>query len=657
MEWRISNAIVVDDAFGPPVAGALSAQDKNIWIDFISGDTTAQQALLNTFADAGLDDLDVLLGELTSSPEYITKLWNHCEEKTLLAANLELLFNEFMLRRQGKVEKPLAVFKALASLVGPGNVRKFWRMEDAVAAMPNADIAFVDFFMNDNEQLDAAFDRIRNNKTHLKKPKLLYFMSSRAGIETQQHVREIVGKRTAFFEVVTKTALNEAWVIENVKAKSSSYIGNRRLEELTHALMDATESAAKEFLAQFDSLEMHDLRLLDLARLANEGERISAYLAWLASESIAAKIRRLCASNIRNIDVDPGAIGFTGQIKQGKILFDLFSEVVFGPAHEVDEQVHFGEIFVPKQRRRPVWKTFPKEPVRTSALVHRRSSRLTSRQPPSPFKRAAGKRLTSYKAPVENCGNEDLIYPASHDTRPYLLALTPACDLARCMPSTNVLCVVGTAQNLSDIRIQARERLFGKHQQGLRHLLKIDGCSPLLITWRRDQTVMIPVRRLLSGEFRRVAQMNELYAQEVKEEILRELGRIGTQINPPPPFALHAILRWRTHEGAAFEKATTGKDKFYSALLTYSEQSKKAAPTVVLSDEFRKWAAATIVGSLSGQPAPAKLTNSLTTLKNSAQFILKNDDTYQKDGLLLRISDDAAENTSGNIWIEISLGL
>ena len=140
---------------------------------------------------------------------------------------LEILFGSFALSWIGKAQKPLTVCEALATFVGADKVQKFWRMEDAIGAMADADVAFIDFFLDDNEQPDVALQRIRNYKLQLGKAKLLFFMSSRASLETQQQVREIVGKRTAFFGVVTKKELNSAWVVAKLSEKRASYLGNK----------------------------------------------------------------------------------------------------------------------------------------------------------------------------------------------------------------------------------------------------------------------------------------------------------------------------------------------------------------------------------------------------------------------------------------------
>ncbi|CAM8647249.1 hypothetical protein MCEMSHM24_03691 [Comamonadaceae bacterium] len=651
--WEISTAVVVDDALGPPGEGSLHSDDKNAWIDFVSADPNTQAALLATFAATGLNDLDDLLGELTSHPDHIAALWTHYNNNTLATAGLELLFKTFALDWTGKAQKPLAVCAALASFVGAQAVKKFWRMEDATAAVAQADVAFIDFFLNDNEGIPDALQRIRNHKADLGRAKLLFIMSSRAAIDTQQQVRKIVGLRTAFFEVMAKTDVETAWVIEKIRSKSSSYLGNKSLENVARELVAATHDAAKEFNAQCDDLEIHDLRLFDLARLVNEGESIAAYLTWLSSESIAAKIRRISSTKIKNTAIDAGAIGFTGQIKQGKVLFDLFSEVVFGPGHQPGEPLHFGEVLVTKPyRRRP-----SRTPLLSADRAVARSGSQTKHT--SPMRAALSAKSAFAKRCVERDRVQSLrslatVNPQLHEPARYLLVLTPACDLARCSPLKMVLCVEGTAQDMSDVKVQAREKLYGKHSQGLRHLLTVDGQgSPVLITWHKNQSLMLSVRDIMGGNFKRLAQMNELYAQEVKEEVLRELGRIGTQIDPPPAFALHATLKWKV--GSTPHEAATGDDSFFSAILSYSEQSDDKSPTVILSDEFKKWASAKVQESLNGQPAHAKLQNSLNALTQSPQFILKPDLTVRKNELLVRVLDEANSKSHNGVLLELIL--
>lgn len=222
--------------------------------------------------------------------------------------------------------------------------------------------------------------------------------------------------------------------------------------------------------------------------------------------------------------------------------------------------------------------------------------------------------------------------------------------------STQVLCVLGVAQEKSDIKAQTLEKLYGKHETKVRHLLKPEGRSPELITWQKGQTVMLPVWRL-QKEFQRVAQMNEFYAQEVKEEVLREIGRIGTQIDPPPSFALQATLRWKIQDNGNWQVERTGKGRFYAALITYSEQSRKQSSTVILSDEFKKWAITIISESLNAHPPHIKLSNGMKTLKDSRQFILKKGGVFTSSEFALKFVEDltAGSSPENSVWIDITL--
>ena len=339
---------MLDDAFAPPGAGSISRDDKNNWIDFVVTNKQAETALAHAFAAIDAANTDAMLEELISDPKHIVTLWEHHQSKTLTTANLDLLFKTYLLNRIGKLQKPLAVRDVLQKLVAKGHVRTVWKIEDIVGTTDQVDVAFIDFYLDDDEKETDALQRIRNYKEHLSKVKLLFFMSSRASIEVQQSVRNILGKRTAFFEVMRKTDVNEEYVSARIRERQATYLGNKSLEDLVHGLAEATYAAAEEFRRQCDDLEVHDLRLLNLARLAAEGESISAYLTWLASESIASKIRRIHSQTQPGTLLEGDQVSISGQAKQSKVLFELFSDVVFGPAQATGRHLQFGEILAPK---------------------------------------------------------------------------------------------------------------------------------------------------------------------------------------------------------------------------------------------------------------------------------------------------------------------
>lgn len=596
-DLKINRAVVIDDALGAPARGTVAPEDKDAWADAVTEDPVAQSALRQLIYGGGGPDLDGMLEELTGQSSKLDALWSEYSKGNGKSAHLEMLFKSATWHRDTKLEKAQTVVDKLSELIGPNNVHSFSSIQAASTALSDADVAFVDFYLSNSEQEGAAIERITNSAELLRRPKLLFFMSSRASLEVQKSVREKVGVRSAFFDVMRKTDIEPEFVAAKLEAKRASYMGNKSLESLIVELVNSTKTALEEFTLECSELELHDLRMLDLARLDAEGESLGEYLTWLFSESVAAKARRLALPVTGDKSLPKEAIGFTGQLGQGKVLFDQFSEIVFGPAVQMGKPVRFGE-------------------------------------------------LLRYK-----------------DSSKYLLVLTPACDLQRCEPTKSVLCVEGSGETYVGSKAFAKEKLYGKQEDGrLCHLFtktESDQSISTMINWKQGQVVMHTVQELASGEFERLALMNELFAQEVKEDVLRSLGRVGTQIDPPPSIALHAKVRWKWDE-KSYREEEAPRDEFVSALLSYSEQKdgdgRKKSPTLILSDEFRLWVRARVEADLPEEGMPKKLKNSLDTLHSAKQLQLPSKFTAKLNELVLRVyeaGEAATPETSAFLQIDL----
>ena len=561
MAWQYQNAVVVDDAFGPPPPGGVNTEDKNAWIDLIDASGDVQQKILSNFQDLGCVDLDSLLERLTSDSEQLSALWSGYEKKSLPDMGLEILFRTEALNRQAKSEKASLVCEIMKSLVGEPNVRAFSNLKDATPHLENADVAFIDFFLVEGESPEDALERIKNSAELLRKPKLLFFMSSAASLETQWKVRLLIRTKSAFFEVMSKNDIDDARVRAKLKLKADAFEGNHSIQTLVRNLAGNVSKASDEFLEQCELLEIHDLRILNTMRLEAENESLSTYLTWLFSESLAAKTRKLSSTLAKQTPIDPKDVGFTGQILQGRVLFNLFSEVVFGPPQEEGSTVRFGEVLSP-----------------------------------------------------------------TNDANSYRLVLTPACDLVRCGVDKKVMCVVGKGRNFSDAKSHASARLYDKSQ----HLM-VRGDQADLLTWDADDIQMVPAGELGGVGFKRVAAMNELYAQEVKEDVLRQLGRVGTPIDPPPAAALRASVRWKVGAQACAETAPS--EEFLSALLTYTEKLEKPKKSagVILSDAFKNWLKKKVINSHGIEAIAPKLTNCLEAL-DLAYFPIPNGASFNQNG-------------------------
>lgn len=589
-------AVVIDDAFGPPARGAVLPQDKDAWAEAVDGDTDALTTLRQAFPGNDETDADTFVDTLLGSSDLLRSLWLKYKQNELPQAKLEILFKTVELTSQAKIDKATVVLETLRTSLGAANVQAFDDYDSAAAALETADIAFIDFFLANNNDPGVALEQIAGAAGVLTKAKLLFFMSSRASLETQKQVRSKLDMRSAFFEVMQKTDITPEFIKAKIDAKVKAYLGNKALEEVISESVEASRCALKDFEARCKELEVHDLRLLDVSRLTAENEPLSEYLTWLFSETLAAKTRQLAKPKVIDKAIQVESIGFTGQIGQGQILFDFFSEVVFSGARPKNSELRFGEVL---------------------------------RVAENPSK--------------------------------YLLVLTPACDLQRCSSTKMVLCTYADSEDYKSPKLLAQDKLFGKRGDGkLCHLYTDRTASQVthyLLDWQCGEVETYTVEQLQSDAYTRVAVMNELFAQEVKEESLRVLGRIGTQLNPSPLHVLDATIRfWK---GKTVISEPVPKDRFQSAILTYMEQKEKPkqAAAIIFSDDFKDWAFSTIQGHFLGATLDVKLSNALAALKNSVEFrlippsFLKNE-----NGLVIMIASRGdASDMNAKTNLEITL--
>ena len=567
MAWTYKNAVVIDDAFGPPTAGSVSSDDKDSWVEFVLRSDGASKQLMAAYEHLKPASVQDLLGRLTASAGYIQDLWNRFQNSQLQEAGLDTLFLTESLNRQATSEKAVLVREFLIKEIGQQNVQTFYDLPSAQAALALADLAFVDFFLDKNEGPEEALDRIRKYKDDLRKPSLVFFMSSRAHIDTQQRVRDEIHMRSAFFEVMDKSNITDDFIRDKLDRKVTDFEANQALERVVITLAKSIKNAAEKLEEATETLEIHDLTLLNLARLEAEGESLPEYLTWLFSEFVAAQARR--NSKVQElVALNPMQVGFTGQLRQSTVLFDLFSEIVFAPGRNSKDPLQFGEV------------------------------------------------LQLQQSPNE-----------------HILLLTPACDFARCDGDIDVLCVRGVAAPFDGPKSHASQRLYGKAGSVLCHLrVQIDTHIPgpkySLITWDTKSAFTKPMTVLKGDAYARVQVMNELFAQEVKEEVLRSLGRVGTQINPPPAVSLKATARWRVGKEQEPRERTTLEDEFLAALVMYSERpvlgkdKLATGPLIVLSDAFRTWLKREIESSFGDEAIDNKLLKCISDL-NQEHFQAK----------------------------------
>lgn len=578
MTFKLSRVVVIDDAFGPPAQGEVNARDKDAWVEAVYESAALVDEIRPHFLTIEQSDPERFLDELLASHANIEALWRKKRQGALPNAKLDVLFKTAEQVSYAKSDKASVIVDTLRAKLGEQGVVTFEDYDSAKEALVDADIAFVDFFLANNTDPGVALETIASAATILKRPKLIFIMSSRASLDTQKQVRSKLDVRSAFFEVMQKSDITPEFIVAKIDAKTKAYPANLALEGIIDEAVSSTRDALDDFHARCKELEVHDLRLLDLGRLSSEGENLPEYLTWLFSETLAAKTRRLAQNKKQEKTIQADAIGFTGQFGQGQVLFDFFSEVVFGAPRAAGDGLRFGEVLRNKVK---------------------------------PDK--------------------------------YLLILTPACDLQRCSEDKLVLCTHALASDYKSPKLLVQEKLFGKRGDGKLCHLYTEGTTPpshYLLDWQCGEVETHTVKDLCGDGFERVALMNELFAQEVKEESLRLLGRVGTQIDPSPLHVLDATIRFRKKNVEVTEPVP--HDSFLSAIITYTEQLEKpkSAPAVIFSDEFKQWAQKTVRSSFGGDAVDSKLSNALVALNDSTRIRFRN--SFNDNGFVVSVANKQA---------------
>jgi len=588
----MSRAVVIDDAFGGPVEGAISSTDKEQWIDFLSSDHQAEMLIRQALFDGNGGSLSDILERITGEYSLMLELWKLYKAGEIPGANLGLLFRDAANALEASLLKPNMIVAELVELCGPDGVKTFSDIASAANDLANADIAFIDFFLHDDEQVDQVRERLRQFAELIRKPKLLFFMSYRATQEHLSEARRILNKKSAFFEVLQKNNVTPELVARKIQDKLRFLPQNEALSSLVDQLIAATSNAVDEFKSQCDELEVHDLRLLNLARLKNENESLPDYLTWLFSEVIAAKTRNNVKAAVVG-DIDATSVSFSGQIHHNKWpLFQFFSEIVFGPPLNADSNIRFGELI-----------------------------RSTSK-------------------------NE------------YYLVLTPACDLARCSLEKNILCAVAAPKDFENYNSLISGRLYGKlSNTEIGHLLfsNIGGSNSryTMLKWNYEITTF-SLAQLKSAGFERMALMGELFAHEVKEEILSSLGRVGTQIDPSPPIAAKVKLQWKVN-GTDIRRELAPQGDFIAALLSYAEDESddERDRVVIFSDLFKSWAVSKIKESFAHTTIPTKIETYMNNIAEKNEFMLKNNSFKENDFTIQIVNADEDSSVRGVVILLI----
>lgn len=471
--------------------------------------------------------------------------------------------------------------------------------------------------------------------------------------------------KSAFFKAIAKLDLTRDWLLRELALKVDRYRDMRALSVYVDTFSEQIQQVADRLRGELDQIELHDLTILNSARLEKDSEDLGEYLSWILSEALAARIRESAPLLNAAEGVDKiGGTPFEGSLMPKKVLFDLFSEITFAPAPHITK-VRFGDVYqcvpaaaqpeplAPKPEvaaqgadESDVAKTSMAEgsvnngvdstvAAESSAAILPTS--VTPQQDEVATPAVSSPTVAAGKAPPSQLANEE--------RADLVLVIAPGCDLQRCENSFDVLCVRGKiTQKVRDLHQLLHQTLFGKEADVFRHLLRqsgTGGASYSTVEWYPKKARTIPRNELVDmTRYVRIARLNEFFGQEVKEEALRQFGRVGTPVDPSYSTPLSATVKLKNSK-KTFRIEEAPDNKFVAAISTSGNNQNQVR--ITLSDPFVAYLRNIIAGiqSVAEPPLTEKVLTSLEVVMSTGSRGIFLGSKNQKDydgGLRLRLA-------------------
>lgn len=544
--------VVVDDEFLPANLSTIGAEAYTAMFQSIA-ENDAQLEQFKLALGSKEDNPAILMEKVL--PGQLQRLWDAYDagkEQELLGP----LLSDFAMRRRTNRSRVDSLVQILRAMYGV-EPRTFGTLEEAKPYLAGCVLAFIDFYLSDVNSPEEAHAKHRLAKDELSAkfsydakawPKLVILVSSalpnHRGLAT---FRSVTGIKSAFFQTLDKNNIQNAFVESTLKRCMEQYLAATKLNAYLEVVQASVMEVAKELNDEVSKLELHDLTTLKSLRLDAESESVQAYVTWLLSEAMAAKLRSSAPLQQPTLPAESDFAVLDGKLLPGSVLFELFSDIAIAPLPTTEGPPHiaFGDVLEKIQ--------------------------------------AAG----------------------GDGVRRLVLAISPACDLVRCPIDYEVLCVHGT---LLDSSPSLQELLSKAYQFGKGHLVlkHTEGGEQQFsrIKWEAKKFSTIPASQLQTATaFKRMARLSEIFTQEVKELVLSHVARVGTPIDPSFSIAVQALVRIKINVGPgqpAIEYASNSDAfDFVSGVLAMGREastegdveseSKSLEKTVIFSRQFRLW--------------------------------------------------------------------
>ena len=582
-ENGIRKAVVIDDVFDDvPRPDDLADGDWSTFFDDLDEDGSKLLAeLYPGYEDAELENLK-------NSPAFISVVWENRKNLPLTAC--DPLFSEYEATNATERTRLDALVTALKNLgLTCATVGR-----DPNDAAKEADLLIVDLFLGyqqSGNDMDRAVRRVKELvEGRTQNPPLVVLMSRSTRLQDKRNdFRDNAGLLGSTFRVISKADLAVSSKLETLLRRLAlHYEDAKRVAGFVNAWDTGLEQARKNFIETLRRLDLPDL----------------------------AQIRALL-------------LDFEGQVL-GEYLLDVADRVL---QHEIEAQS--STISAAQELNKIDLSKYPAPHLTGSPdlqeLVHRMIFQHVERQKLS----SSGYTPQIQFGDILRCKDET----TGSTTREVLLVVTPACDLVR-SEAKHILVLPGALITLS-----AGDWSYGTTMTKTPILISSDGSSNW-IKWNLKGRRTIPLETLyerLREEkgYQRLGRLREIYAVEIQQKILADMGRIGQPANPPATFPVSISLYVVSPQARALPVTVQELDA--AVCFVGRDEDGKRVDHLVL-DETACDALKNVIQNHSSDGVHEAARASLTAMKTDLDFF----ERFEKGLIKVPVKDDRLRPEKGN---------
>ncbi len=524
-ERGIRKAVVIDDVFDDaPRPEELDEGDWSTFFDDLGEEGHRRlAALFSEFEQKNPSDL-------RDSQEFIEVLWEN--RKELSEAPVETLFRDYETSNateRAELEELVEVLESVGL-----TCTKMGRDLSAEAA--DADLMVIDLFLGrqqSGEDIERAVQRARDIvKERMQSPPLVILTSKSTRLsDNRDAFRDDAGLLGSTFRVASKTDLGKEGVLESILSRlASHYEDAKRVAGFVHAWDDGLNRARESFMRLLRRLDLSDLAQVRALLLDFEGERLGDYLLDIADR-------------VLQHEIEAGHETIAAALELNQIDLTKYPAPHLAGTSDLQDLVH------------------------RMVFLHEGRLRLSEDN---------GKPQLQFGDVLRWKKQDEEVY-----TDEVCLVVTPACDLVR-GGATRIMLLSGKLAEL-----EARDWSYAAGPVRTAIIILPDE-GRKWIRWNLKDLRTLGWDELdgLLGEgarLSRIGRLREIYAIEIQEMLLADLGRIGRPANLPVPFPVAVSLFYVDTNGNACK---LGVDDIESAAC-YVGRGEKSGPVhhLVLTEQ------------------------------------------------------------------------